>query len=92
VIVRLSGVGQFRLGDEALGALNELDNRAVAAVDGGDDEAFQRLLAEMIALVRDSGDPVPDDELAASDVVVPPGDTTLAEASAEFSGEGLLPG
>ena len=92
MIVRLSGVGQFRLDDDALGALNALDNRAVAAVEGGDDVAFQSLLAEMIALVRSSGRAVPDDELVTSDVVVPPADTTLAEAAADFSGDGLLPG
>lgn len=92
MIVRLSGVGQFRLGDDALGSLNELDNRAVAAVEGGDDAAFKDLLAQMIVFVRDSGDAVADDELVTSDVVVPPGDTTLAEAKADFSGDGLLPG
>jgi hypothetical protein len=92
VIVRLSGVGQFRLEDDALGKLNELDNRAVAAVEGGDDGVFKGLLAEMIALVRSSGEAVPDEELATSDVVVPPADTTLAEATADFSGDGLLPG
>ena len=56
------------------------------------DAAFQALLAEMIGLVRSSGQAVPDDELVTSDVVVPPADTTLAEAAADFSGDGLLPG
>lgn len=92
MIVRLSGVGQFRLTDDALGSLNELDNKAVAAVEAGDDAGFKDLLAEMIALVRNSGESVADDELVTSDVVVPPADTTLAEAAADFSGDGLLPG
>jgi hypothetical protein len=92
VIVRVSGEGQFRVGDDALPRLNELDNRAVSAVEAGDEDGFRALLAEMIALVRDRGEGLADDELSSSDVVVPPADTTLEEACGEFSGDGLIPG
>jgi hypothetical protein len=34
---------------------------------------------------------VPEDELEASDVILPPADTSLKEASSEFTGEGLIP-
>ena len=37
MIVRISGEGQFRLPDEDAGRLNELDNRAVSAVEQGDE-------------------------------------------------------
>jgi hypothetical protein len=92
VIVRLSGEGQFRVPDEHLARLNELDNRAVSSVEAGDEEGFRALLAEMASLVQSHGEPLADDELAASDIVVPPRDTTLEEARADFSGEGLIPG
>ncbi len=91
MIVRLSGVGQFHLADEALGTLNEIDNKAVAAVEAGDEQEFHARLEEMIALVHSSGRPVADDELSASDVVVPPADTSVEEARADFSGDGLIP-
>jgi hypothetical protein len=92
VIVRISGEGQFRLPDDHLAKLNELDNRAVASVDGGDEEEFRALLAEMVSIVRAQGEELPDDELATSDIVIPPEDTTFEEARADFSGEGLIPG
>ena len=34
---------------------------------------------------------VPEDELEGSDVILPPSDTTLQEAAADFTGEGLIP-
>jgi hypothetical protein len=45
----------------------------------------------MLELVRSAGQPVDDDELVGSDVILPPADTTFAEAAAEFTGEGLIP-
>jgi hypothetical protein len=45
----------------------------------------------MTELVRDHGEPVPDEELAASDAVVPPTDVSLAEARDLLAGEGLIP-
>jgi hypothetical protein len=38
--------------------------------------------------VRTKGRPVPEDELAGSDIIPPPPDVSLEEARAEFRGEG----
>jgi hypothetical protein len=35
---------------------------------------------------------VPEDQLAPSDLILPPPDVSLEEAKQEFSGEGLIPG
>ena len=51
VIVRISGEGQFRLPDEDADRLNELDNRAVSAVEQGDETGFQELWSQMLELV-----------------------------------------
>lgn len=91
MIVRISGEGQFKLPDDALARVNELDNAVVAAVDAGDEPAFHARFAELLELVRSSGDELPDDDLHSSDVIVPPADTTMAEAAADFTGEGLIP-
>jgi hypothetical protein len=91
VIVRISGEGQFRLPDEDAGRLNELDNRAVAAVEQGDQDGFRELWSEMLELVGTDGNALDDDELVESDVILPPRDVTFDEAKGEFTGEGLIP-
>ena len=91
MIVRVSGEGQFRLPDEDATRLNELDNEAVAAADAGDESGFRELWGQMLALVEADGEPLPDDELVESDVILPPRDISFEEARAEFSGEGLIP-
>jgi hypothetical protein len=91
VIVRISGEGQFQLPDSDADRLNELDNRAVAAVEQGDETGFQELWSQMLELVSSDGNALPEDELVESDVILPPRDITFAEAQGEFSGEGLIP-
>ena len=91
MIVRISGEGQYRLPDEDAERLNELDNEAVAAVEAGDEAKFQELWNQMLQLVQSDGREVADDELVASDVILPPRDVTFAEAKGEFTGEGLIP-
>ena len=91
MIVRLSGEGQFRLPDEDAGRLNELDNRAVNAVEQGDEAGFRELWSQMLELVATDGNALGQDELEESDVILPPRDVTFAEAQGEFTGEGLIP-
>jgi hypothetical protein len=92
VIVRIMTEGQFKLADDDIERINELDNVCVAAVDGGDREGFQVAFAQLLALVREHGTPIDDDDLVGSDVLVPPPDTSFEEAAADFTGEGLIPG
>ena len=91
MIVRISGEGQYRLPDSDAERLNELDNRAVAAVERDDETGFGELWAQMLALVEADGEEIGDDELLPSDVILPPRDSSFAEAAGEFTGEGLIP-
>jgi len=91
VIVRISGEGQFRLSDEDADRLNELDNRAVAAVEQGDETGFRELWSQMLELVASDGNTLDDEELTDSDVILPPRDISFAEAKGEFTGDGLIP-
>ena len=91
MIVRIAGEGQFRLPDENAERLNELDNRAVSAVEQGDETGFKELWTQMLELVSSDGNWLEDDELVESDVILPPRDITLEEARGEFTGEGLIP-
>jgi hypothetical protein len=91
VIVRISGEGQFKLPDEDAERLNELDNRAVSAVEDGDETGFKELWSQMLEIVASDGNAVDDGELVESDVILPPRDITFEEARGEFTGEGLIP-
>ena len=91
MIVRISGEGQFRLPDEDASRLNELDNRAVSAVEEGDETGFKELWTQMLELVSSDGNQLEEEELVESDVIMPPRDITFEEARGEFTGEGLIP-
>jgi hypothetical protein len=91
VIVRILSEGQFKLDDDVQTKLNEMDNEAVAAVEAGDEPRFHELFDQMIQLVESSGEPVADDELVESQVIIPPRDLTFEEAKGEFTGEGIIP-
>jgi hypothetical protein len=92
VIVRLlGGDGQFRVDDSVVEALNELDEQGAQAVEAGDEENLHRVLGLMAQTVRDRGERLADDDLSASDLIIPPDDLSLEEAKELFSGEGLIP-
>jgi hypothetical protein len=92
VIVRISTEGQYELDEDAKAALNELDNQVVGACESGDEEKFRDSFGRLLDLVRTQGKAVGEDELVGSDVILPPPDVSLEEASEEFTGEGLIPG
>jgi hypothetical protein len=92
VIARLlGGDGQYRVDDEVVAALNEFDDQAAQAVEAGDEENLHRLLGLMAKTVRERGERLADDDLSASDLIIPPDDLSLEEARELFSGEGLIP-
>jgi hypothetical protein len=91
VIVRITTESQYKLPEEAAEELNDLDNQVVAAVEAGDEDQFHAIFEQMLDLVRRAGQPLDEDELAESDVILPPPDTSFVEAAEEFTGEGLIP-
>ena len=91
MIVRISGEGQFDLADSETDRLNELEGAVVAAVEAGDEDAYGTSFGELLDYVRTNGRAVADDALEGSDVILPPSDTSLQEAAADFTGEGLIP-
>ena len=91
MIVRIATENQYRLAETALERLNELDNEAVQAAESHDEERFQEVFASMLDFVREEGSLLDGDDLEESDIILPPPDTTFAEAQSEFTGEGLIP-
>lgn len=92
MIVRILGEGQYRLESRYLDDLNDLDNRLVALVAEGADEAFHPIFDAMLNLVRERGQPLPLEELVTSEVVLPDPSTHLDEIKPLFIGEGVVPG
>ncbi len=92
MIVRIATEGQYEMRPNDEEALSELDNQAVVACANDDEQRFHETFARLLEFVRSNGRKVPDEELEPSDLILPPPDTSLEEARAEFTGEGLIPG
>ncbi len=91
MIVRISGEDQYRLDDADAERLNALESAVVKIVEAGREDGFTDAYRALLDYVRSNGEPVADDDLSASDVILPPNDLTFAEAGREFTGEGLIP-
>ena len=91
MIVRIATEGQYELLGSDEETLQELDNQAVSACEARDEQQFHDTFARLLEFVRGNGQPLGDDRLAPSDLILPPPDTTLEEARAEFTGDGLIP-
>jgi hypothetical protein len=92
VIVRILGEGQLEVADDQLDKLNELDGAVEAAVEKGDEAAFEAALAALLDGVRRSGSPLPEDSLDDSDLILPPADATIDEVRELLEDDGLIPG
>ncbi|GAB2481974.1 hypothetical protein GCM10027030_15110 [Luteococcus sediminum] len=95
MIVRILGEGQWRIDEGALADLNTLDQQVEDALAAGDEPALQSALARLLDEIR-GGQPVADDELVESDLIVPDASSSLSEVSSflaeQGQGEGLIPG
>ena len=91
MIVRLMNEGQYRIDDSLRERLNEIDERALKALEDANEEELDTILQRMWDLVQTEGERVPDNELTPSDLVIPPPDLTLEETRELFSEDGLIP-
>ncbi|HEX7738556.1 MAG TPA: hypothetical protein VF426_02780 [Marmoricola sp.] len=92
MIIRIMGEGQFDVPDDALANLNDLDASVERAVEAGDEAAFRGALGTLIEGVRAAGSAVAADNLAGSELILPPEDASLDEVRAMLNDDGLLPG
>ncbi|MDH6115845.1 hypothetical protein [Kitasatospora sp. GAS204B] len=94
MIMRIMGEGQFRVADEHLNRLNQLDDELLAALDSGDETVFRTTLGNLLAAVREVGEPVADDYLGPSDAILPNEGGTIDEVRQVLraEGDGLIPG
>ncbi len=93
MIIRILSEGQWEVDDDAVRALNELDDAVEQAVDAGDQAQLGAALQTLHDRVRSVGTPLPDDELEDSDLILPSADSTLDDVRQLLSEseEGLIP-
>ena len=92
MIVRIMGDGQYHVPDDAIDDLNQLDDALESSVHEGDEIGFRGALAGLLSAVRDKGARVPDDDLSASDAILPADDATADDVRALLTEEGVIPG
>ncbi|MEU6977119.1 MULTISPECIES: hypothetical protein [unclassified Streptomyces] len=92
MIVRIMGEGQCTLADSHFAELNELDDELLEEMESGDEEGFRRTLGALLDAVRRLGEPLPDDALEPSELILPAPDATLDEVRQMLSDDGLIPG
>lgn len=79
MIIRILGDRQYQVPEKDLAEIERLDQAMTSALDTGDDAAFSAALTDLIAKVRSSCDPLPDDDGRTSDMVVPHEGASLQE-------------
>ncbi|HEY7346867.1 MAG TPA: hypothetical protein VH599_01015 [Ktedonobacterales bacterium] len=84
MIVRILGEDQYRLDDAHLSAITKLDNDLEKAAAQADEGQFSALLDQLVSFIREQGKVVPYDELAPSQLLIPPPDMSMAEARKYF--------
>ncbi|GGT64013.1 MULTISPECIES: PspA-associated protein PspAA [Streptomyces] len=92
MIVRIMGEGQWKLADSHFAELNKLDDELLAEMESGDGTGFRRTLSALLDAVRTLGEPLPDDALEPSELILPAPEATLEEVRAMLSDDGLIPG
>lgn len=92
MIVRIMGEGQVKVADSHFAELNKLDDELLAEMESGDEEGFRRTLAALLDAVRRLGEPLPDEALEPSELILPGDDATLDEVREMLSDDGLIPG
>jgi hypothetical protein len=91
MIVRIMGEGQLKLAESHIAELNKLDDELLAEVRKGDEAGFRRTFPALLEQVRAFGEPLPDDSLEPSELILPSPGATLEEVRELLSDDGLIP-
>jgi PspAA-like protein len=92
MIVRIMGEGQLRLADSHFSELNKLDDELLAEMESGDGPGFRQTLHALLEKVRELVEPLPDDSLEPSELILPAPDATLEDVRQLLGDDGLIPG
>ncbi|RJK96913.1 PspA-associated protein PspAA [Vallicoccus soli] len=92
MIIRILGDGQYLVPDDAVEQLQALDDALEEAVATDDDDTFRRALTGLLDHVRQAGELLPDEDLDASDAILPGDDAHVDEVRALLLDDGVIPG
>ncbi|MGB3907141.1 MAG: hypothetical protein WBL02_01770 [Methanomethylovorans sp.] len=90
MIIRIMGLGQFKVSSSLFDELNAIDNRIVDHVTKGDENAYKQDLLALISKIKQNGKLLDAEEIVESDIIVPPEDLTFEEAKNVFTGSGVF--
>lgn len=91
MIIRVFGVGQFDVPNDAMAELNQLDDALTGPVERHDEAALHAGLEKVLEAVKRLGTPMPEDFIGPSDLMLPGPDSTVEEIRELLSEEGLIP-
>ncbi|MCL7378900.1 MULTISPECIES: hypothetical protein [Streptomyces] len=91
MIVRIMGEGQVKLADSHFTELDKLDDELLAEIRNGDTDGFRRTFHALLDKVRELGEPLPDDSLEPSELILPAPGATLEEVREMLNDDGLIP-
>lgn len=96
MIVRVLNDGQYTLSEAAVAELNSHDDEIEAAVAADDQARLTQELTALIARIKEIGEPLPEDSLEDSDLIIPDAESTVEEVHTWLgdsgSTDGLIPG
>jgi len=93
-IVRIMGQGQYKVNEEIVRNINDIDNAIVQILqnaDKSDDREFKTKIGHLVQIITSKGQRLDDKEIVESDIIVPDSDISIDEAKKVFKGEGIIP-
>ncbi|MGD9779265.1 PspA-associated protein PspAA [Methanomethylovorans sp.] len=90
MIIRIMGLGQYKVPSSLFDELNAIDNRIVEHVTKGNEKTYKQDLAALISKIKQNGKVLGAEEIVESDIIVPPEDLTFEEAKDVFTGSGIF--
>lgn len=88
MIVRILGDGRYDVSTGDLSDIERLDEVLMGAIEGADEDAFGKALADLVGAVHKSGTRLDHDDDRTSDMVVPHEGSSLAEVQKLLAEEG----
>ena len=93
-IVRIMGQGQFKINEDIVKRINEIDDTIVQILQNeskSDDQKYRAKITEIVETITSEGQKLEDKELVESDIIVPDTDISIDEAKKVFQGQGVIP-
>lgn len=94
-IIRILGVGQFKININTVKEINQKDNEIVRLLQDTDNDdsvkkEFSEKIKQICNIIKERGSMIESEEIVTSDIIIPGIDIDLKEAKELFKGEGVI--